>query len=234
MTVYHDGQFWVGVFNHVEDWRLPACRVMLGAEPSNEQGQSLICKGCNGLRFTEAALCADAPKIAANPKRRQREAARELRQNGSFTKAQQAMSQEREMSAQQRKAGARERRETKKRERFELRQGNANGSTRANSADPHVSAHHEPRICSALRPLHGRRERPLPSQLSAQDRACRMEGAWTAVFAEAPIRAPVFQVTLWQRDCRVGGNEKSPTRFHRSGTLFLVAGTGFEPMTSGL
>ena len=37
LTVYHDGQFWVGLAEHVEDGRYGAARIVFGAEPSNER-----------------------------------------------------------------------------------------------------------------------------------------------------------------------------------------------------
>ena len=35
LTVYHDGQFWVGLAEHVEDGRYGAARIVFGAEPSD-------------------------------------------------------------------------------------------------------------------------------------------------------------------------------------------------------
>jgi hypothetical protein len=122
LTVYHDGQFWVGVFERVEDERYSACRVVFGAEPSNEEILELVCSRYNELRFTEPKAHDEAPKQATNPKRRQREASREMRRRGPSTKPQQALSDEREATAQQRKADARDRRENEKRQRFEQRQ----------------------------------------------------------------------------------------------------------------
>ena len=122
LTVYHDGQFWVGVYERVENDRYSVCRIVFGAEPSNEEMLALICKGYGSLRFTSTIVHEEAPKLAANPKRRQREAARETRQRGTSTKAQQALSEEREASALQRKADARAQRDEDKRQRFELRQ----------------------------------------------------------------------------------------------------------------
>ena len=122
LTVYHDGQFWVGTFERVECGKLSAVRIVFGAEPSNEEIQELICKQWNRLRFTAPVRGAEAPRVAANPKRRQREAARELRQKGPSTKAQQALAEEREAMAQERKADARERREELKQQHFEQRQ----------------------------------------------------------------------------------------------------------------
>ena len=122
LTVYYDGQFWVGMFERVESGKLSACRVVFGAEPSNEEIQELVVKRYRRLRFTKPVASDTAPKVAANPKRRQREAARELKRIGPSTKAQQALSEEREASAQQHKACVRERREEDKRRRFEQRQ----------------------------------------------------------------------------------------------------------------
>ena len=122
LTVYHDGQFWVGMFERACDGQLSVCRVVFGAEPSNEGIQEFICNRWNSLRFTEAIACAEASRQASSPKRRQREAAREMKRHGPSTKAQQALSKEREAAAKQRKAASRDQRETEKQQRFELRQ----------------------------------------------------------------------------------------------------------------
>ena len=122
LTVYHDGQFWVGMFECVEEGRLSACRVVFGAEPSAEEIQQLVCERWNRLRFTESIGHDEAPRIASNPKRRQREAARELGRRGPSTKAQQALSEAREAIAQERKADSRDRREREQQERFQKRQ----------------------------------------------------------------------------------------------------------------
>ena len=123
LTVYHDGQFWVGTFECVENEKLSVCRVVFGAEPSSEEIQELICKRWNRLRFTRpVVLECSMPKPSANPKRRQREAARELKQHGPSTKAQLALAEDRKVFAQQRKTNASKRREQEKQERFEQRQ----------------------------------------------------------------------------------------------------------------
>ena len=122
LTVYHDGQFWVGMFERAEGGMLRVCRVVFGAEPSGEEVQELVCKHWNKLRFTEPIGIDAPPKTAANPKRRQREAARALSQRGPSTKAQQALSEEREAAARQRKADGRERRKQEEQRRFEQRQ----------------------------------------------------------------------------------------------------------------
>ena len=45
LTVYHDGQFWVGLAEHVEDGRYGVARIVFGAEPSDEEIlQFVVCK----------------------------------------------------------------------------------------------------------------------------------------------------------------------------------------------
>ena len=35
LTVFHDGQFWVGLAEHVEDGRYGVARIVFGVEPSD-------------------------------------------------------------------------------------------------------------------------------------------------------------------------------------------------------
>ena len=108
LTVYHDGQFWVGLAARVEDGRYGVARIVFGAEPSNEEILQFITGKWAKLTFfgddpTEAS------KPAKNPKRRAREASRALKQPAMGTKAQQALASQREAmkrgrSAQEAKA----------------------------------------------------------------------------------------------------------------------------------
>ena len=120
LTVFHDGQFWVGMFERVEGGRLSACRVVFGAEPSNEEVLRLVTDGWGRLAFTDG-IEAEAPRTPGSPKRRQREASRALKGRGPSTKAQQALSEQMETSKAARRASARERREAERQERFEKR-----------------------------------------------------------------------------------------------------------------
>lgn len=114
LTVAFDGQFWAGTIERVEDGRLSVCRVVFGAEPSNEEVLQFVREAWDGLRFTEGVACdgrVREPQLAGNPKRRQREAAREVRSRGMSTKAQEAFSKQYEKDAQVRKEHARARRD---------------------------------------------------------------------------------------------------------------------------
>lgn len=95
LTVYHDGQFWVGLAEHVEDGRYGAARIVFGAEPSNEEILQFVTSKWAKLSFfgDEAT---EASKPAKNPKRRAREAAKALKRPAVSTKAQQALAAQRE------------------------------------------------------------------------------------------------------------------------------------------
>lgn len=121
LTVYHDGQFWVGIYERVANGRYSVRRIIFGAEPSNEEILQLICRGLDKLPLTETSADNKQPELAANPKRRQREVAKELRNQGASTKAQATLQEEREALAWQRKANAREHRDAHKQMQYDLR-----------------------------------------------------------------------------------------------------------------
>ena len=95
LTVYHDGQFWVGLAERVEDGTYSVARIVFGAEPSNEEILQFITS-----KWAKLAFFGDEPaetrKPVRNPKRRAREASRALKQPAMGTKAQQAFASQRE------------------------------------------------------------------------------------------------------------------------------------------
>lgn len=120
LTVYHDGQFWVGLAEHVEDGRYGAARIVFGAEPSNEEIlRFVVNKWAKLSLFGDKAT--ETSKPAKNPKRRAREAAKTLKQPAMSTKAQQALAAQKE-ALKQESAHARSRRRADEAEaRFEQR-----------------------------------------------------------------------------------------------------------------
>lgn len=98
LTVYHDGQFWVGVVEHVEDGMLRVARVVFGAEPSDEEVYRWVLERWLSLRLSAETepVGPRAARIPGNPKRRAREAAKAMRQHGSSTASQLALARERE------------------------------------------------------------------------------------------------------------------------------------------
>lgn len=124
LTVCFDGQFWVGIVERVEDGRLSACRVVFGAEPSNEEVLDFVLREWARLPLSEPVAC-ETHEMARNPKRRQREAAREARRAKPSTKAQLALAEQREAMAQKSAELRRELREEERRRRFEQSQQKA-------------------------------------------------------------------------------------------------------------
>lgn len=120
LTVYHDGQFWVGLAERVEGGRHGAARIVFGAEPSDEEILQFVVGKWEKLSFF-GSKPAEASKPAKNPKRRAREAAKTLKQPAMSTKAQQALAAQREAMKQE-SAHARSRRRADEAEaRFEQR-----------------------------------------------------------------------------------------------------------------
>ena len=71
LTVYHDGQFWVGLAEHVEGGRYGVARIVFGAEPSDEEILRFVTSEWEKLSFFGGEP-AEASKPAKNPKRRSR------------------------------------------------------------------------------------------------------------------------------------------------------------------
>ena len=95
LTVYHDGRFWVGLAERVEDGRYGVARIVFGAEPSDEEILQFVTS-----KWAKLAFFGDDPSEASepatNPQRRAREASRALKQPAMGTKAQQALARQRE------------------------------------------------------------------------------------------------------------------------------------------
>ena len=120
LTVYHDGQFWVGLAEHVEDETYGVARIFFGAEPSDEEILQFVTS-----KWAELAFFGDDPtearKPAKSPKRRAREASRALKQPAMGTKAQQALAAQREAMKRESAQARSQRRADEAEARFEQR-----------------------------------------------------------------------------------------------------------------
>lgn len=123
LTVYHDGQFWVGVVEHVENGMLSVARVVFGAEPSNEEVYTWVLERWTSLRLSAQAepVGPRVGRLPGNPKRRAREAAKAMRQHGSSTASQLALARERERVKDGRREDRAARRQDEARSRWEGR-----------------------------------------------------------------------------------------------------------------
>ena len=121
LTVYFDDPFWVGVFERMEDGRLSVCKVTFGAEPKDYEVWEYVLKHYYELKFSPAVE-ADTRQRADNPKRRQREAGKQMELSGVGTKSQQALQMLLEQNKQERKVRSREQRLAEAERQFTLKQ----------------------------------------------------------------------------------------------------------------
>ena len=90
LTVFFEAPFWVGVFERISQGKLTACKVTFGAQPGDGEVYAFILSGYEGLSFSPPVEAGRSRKNCS-PKRRQREARRQLRPTGAGTKSQQAL-----------------------------------------------------------------------------------------------------------------------------------------------
>ena len=124
LVVCFDGQFWVGYVERVENGLLSSCRVVFGAEPSNEEIFEFVLRRWTKLPFSPAVTC-KAKEMAVNPKRRQRQVAKEMKRRGPSTKAQIALAEQRETRTRENVTHKKQCREEERRLRFEQKQEKA-------------------------------------------------------------------------------------------------------------
>ena len=121
LTVFCDEPFWVGVFEELDGKKLSVCRVVFGAEPTDAEIYVFILKHFNHLRYSPPVKTEIRQK-ADNPKRRQRNAHKQLEKTGVGTKSQQALQKQYEENKTERKQKSRKQKEAEKQRQFELKQ----------------------------------------------------------------------------------------------------------------
>lgn len=123
LTVYYDGQFWVALVERENDGVLEVARHVFGPEPSLPEIEALVNgPGWSHLHFMPAgSLDTRDTALPANPKRRQREAARQARAHAPSTKSQEALQAALEVQKQESDASSRERRSADADQRWEQR-----------------------------------------------------------------------------------------------------------------
>ena len=120
LTIYFEEPFWVGVFEELDGDKLSVCRTVFGAEPTDAQVWEFVLANYRRLQFS-APVKAEQKQNADNPKRRQRNARKQMEASGIGTKSQQAL-QKHEENKTERKRTTREQREAEKQRQFELKQ----------------------------------------------------------------------------------------------------------------
>lgn len=121
LTVYFEEPFWVGIFERISGGRLTVCKVTFGAEPKDYEVQEFILKHYSRLRFSPAVEI-KVRSAADHPKRRIRNAKKQLEHSGVGTKSQQALQRQREESKTERRRCGKRQKEAEEQRKFDLKQ----------------------------------------------------------------------------------------------------------------
>ena len=122
LTVFFEPPFWVGVYERQEGGCYTVSKMTFGAEPKEYEVYAFVLKTWSRWQFSPAVEAQGWAARQSNPKRRQREIRRQLQSSGVGTKAQQALSLQREQNKCQRKAGSRAQRQEEEARRYAMRQ----------------------------------------------------------------------------------------------------------------
>ncbi|MGN0292913.1 MAG: YjdF family protein [Lachnospiraceae bacterium] len=121
LTVFFQDPFWEGVFERIEDGKLSAAKVTFGAEPKDYEVYDFLMRNYNHLKFSPAVAAA-VKETKKNPKRRQRDAKKQMENTGIGTKSQQALKLQQEQGKAERRAKSRDQKLAEAERMFELKQ----------------------------------------------------------------------------------------------------------------
>ena len=123
MTVFFDPPYWVAVIEREETGRLTACKLTLGAEPKDYDLYALVLTRWHTLSFGPAMEGGKVENTRpVGPKRMQRQINKVLQQQGTGTKAQQALKAQHEETRHARKVLSAQEKEAQREHQFSLRQ----------------------------------------------------------------------------------------------------------------
>ncbi|MGF9905701.1 YjdF family protein [Brevibacillus porteri] len=123
LTVYYDGQFWVGVLEVNDNGKLKAGRFIFGSEPKDNEILEFIQKNIYEVtnKLSQQVDIKISSDRRVNPKRLARQAAHELRMKGISSYAQEALKLENEKRKKEKQVYTRQQRDEMKERKRELR-----------------------------------------------------------------------------------------------------------------
>ena len=121
-TVLFQPPFWVGIAQRWSGEGYQAARVVFGTEPTEPQLYGWVLREWHRLRFSEPSAEKPPETDPKNPKRLQREAHAAAGARGVGTKAQEALSRQREQEGLARQTQSRAQRQEEAERKFRLRQ----------------------------------------------------------------------------------------------------------------
>ncbi len=105
----------------MSDGQLTVCKVTFGTEPKDYEVREFILRNYLKLKFSPAVEI-ELKQTADNPKRRQRNAGKQVRNTGIGTKSQQALQLQREEMKTERRQISKEQKDAEKQRLFEMKQ----------------------------------------------------------------------------------------------------------------
>lgn len=122
LQVLFEEPFWIGVFEKRQEGKLSVCKVTFGAEPKDYEVENFVLSNYYNLRFGPTVEFKMKEKEKVNPKRRQREVKKQLKNAAIGTKSQQAIKLGQEEVKLDRKIASKKRYEEEKAFQFALKQ----------------------------------------------------------------------------------------------------------------
>ena len=121
-TVLFQAPFWVGIAERWDGEGYQAARVVFGPQPTDAQVYEWLLREWHRLRFSPAVLGKTLPQGRKNPKRALREARAATQDSGASTRAQEALSRQREQEGLLRQSRDRQKRREELERKYRLRQ----------------------------------------------------------------------------------------------------------------
>lgn len=121
-TVLFQPPFWVGIAERWEEAGYSAARVVFGPEPTDAWLYQWLLREWHRLEFSPAEEGERPVTERKNPKRALREARAATRQRGVSTRAQEALSRQREQEGLERRSRNRQRQREEEERKYLLRQ----------------------------------------------------------------------------------------------------------------
>jgi len=121
LTVCFEDPFWIGIFERVINDKLYVAKVTFGSEPKDYEVYDFVKQNYFKLRYSPGVDVIEEAR-SISPKRRQREAKRQVAQKGIGTKSQIALQLQREEFKTERKLRSKEEKLEEAARKFELRQ----------------------------------------------------------------------------------------------------------------
>jgi hypothetical protein len=94
LEVFFEDPFWVGLFTLSEGSTAQYSRVVFGGEPSDNEIYHYFLRNFSALKFSELLPVIEAKPLIKNPKRRQREVSKNLKQQTGEKKSYEVVKQQ--------------------------------------------------------------------------------------------------------------------------------------------